>query len=95
MINTKQAIIQALADLGDTEDKVYRSLKDLGIQGERYRGHRCPIANYLRSKLDKEIAITVSNSEVCVELERVKTPPAVSDFIIDFDNSTRYSDLSG
>lgn len=101
MINTKQAIIQALADLGDTEDKVYRSLKDLGIQGIRAKAGMCPIANYLKSKLSPPQNYLTISSHQCTfvvddfaeaRYENTGVPTAIGNFIVHFDNGY-YDDL--
>jgi hypothetical protein len=90
---------EVLRQMGDTPDAVAETLRQAGIKMVRddqaLRCKTCPVATYLRrhgfplAVVYTDIALP--NDVVSMD-ERVDMPPAVVQFVHDFDNG-RYSDL--
>src|SRR5262245_2352037 len=92
-VHLEKLCVLSLASLGDTPDKVARSLRDKGIKGKQGSGSRCPIQRFLAS------VITIDQADVCVYstqatvrsgytgrvLAWVDLPKAVSVFLDLFD----------
>jgi hypothetical protein len=58
---------QLLIDLGDTPDAVADRLRALEIKGQCGQPRRCPIANYVRSRMPEEVgAVSAIPSRVRV-----------------------------
>lgn len=80
----KSRVEQLLDGLGDDGDAVAEHLKTLGVTGVPKDGHACPIYNYLRAN---DIALAAVDIEsIDFDDGWMDTPPAVRDFIEDFDD---------
>jgi hypothetical protein len=98
----RNAVTDYLNSLGETEQEVYQSLKDLGIRGTQHAASTCPIANVVYRHFGVE-AFVCSDQILLTsgllgddnfEEVFVSTTPAVASFVEAFDRS-RYMDLVG
>lgn len=98
MVNA-EAVEQFLANLGSSEQAVYETLKNRGIQGLRNISRQCPIARVLMQEFNTKAYVTSvevfmpdnMNSKPYGEVF-VPTTEAVMDFIDSFD-AGNYPDL--
>jgi hypothetical protein len=96
------SIREDLKALGDDENKVANTLRSLGIKGERFGAHSCPIFNYLKRQghtnvigVDEDGVIIMRYLVSGLPMEhRGSIPYAASSFIFWFDHGS-YSDLEG
>lgn len=97
-MNMKERIIELLLALGDTADKVAKTLASLGIKGNRQECNSCPIAIYLARNESKlfDVEVTTYCIASCGQqyylnnvpndiLDRLK---GVTNFINKFDDGT-------
>ena len=90
---------EAIAALGTTPEQVTDKLREMGIKGYRSRAGSCPIAKYLnacgfhmvtvcnsaRRYEGKHIGVSVYHFQ-CHASETILLPPAIKNWIFDFDN---------
>lgn len=87
-------LTQALNDLGNTQDEVYRTLKAQGFVGKPRTCDKCPVARYLNAKVGPGITVGKAtgagwDSRTIIS---VMLPSPVLGFIEAFDEGV-YSDL--
>jgi hypothetical protein len=87
MIKRQQQVIDALATLGRSPEVIRLQLLEQGIRGYPEEPARCPIAQYIRKRLNIHDAyrVTVATARITVDDVTVPTPPAVRWFINGFD----------
>lgn len=97
---TKANVAYLLEMLGDTDEKVFKSLRRKRIKGGRLASN-CPINVYLRRRLaiDANDGILVSRDVISIqyngEWDMVYTPYPVALFIRKYDNKSAYGELEG
>lgn len=88
-------IAELLAQLGSTAEQIAESLRKAGIRGRQRNTCNCPIANWMKTR-PGIVAISTCRKRIMVIIEAdcivEPTPPAVQDFITDFDGEC-YRDL--
>lgn len=87
-------VLAALAELGDTPDKVADSLKAQGIKGYCCDGTHCPVGKYLNGKFPRK-KLHASATHICDHTfgaRLVQTPRAIAVFVRLFDEG-KYPDL--
>lgn len=77
------SMLQALLDLGDTEEAVVQTLTDKGVKGTIYYSDACPIANYLTTCGFRLVAVNIC--EITVGSEAYTPSIAIQFFIQRFD----------
>lgn len=80
----KRKITKKLKELGTTSEEVAHSLKNLGVTGTPNLAWSCPIAHYLCLKTEGRVWSVNSKSSYCGK--RYPNPPAVTQFILEFDD---------
>src|SRR5688572_1981023 len=80
-----------LKELGDTPDKIAKSLYKLNITGVEDSAYFCPIANYIRNKHPYS-KITVCQYEISFNGFLCKNKKVVKQFIKNFDEG-KYPEL--
>jgi hypothetical protein len=85
------SIVNDLDALGKTSEQVADFLKARGVKGTIGNVYSCPIANYLNSLNHKVAGVSWGSIRFqyggCID-----TPPAVCQFIVDFDQG-KYPEL--
>lgn len=84
-----------IVGLGDTPDRIAKTLREKGIKGVRHERCDCPIARYVRHVAGGGLySVSVHNSSVHHEHNRwsLPLPPAVDRFVRAFDGG-KYPEL--
>lgn len=82
---------EAIAALGTTPEQVTDKLREMGIKGYRQMAGSCPIAKYLNACGFHLVTVCNSarrydHSRQCHASETILLPPAIKNWILDFDN---------
>lgn len=94
----KERIEKMLAGLGDSGFQVAEALEARGVTGFREDCTSCPVANLIKSEVPALVDAAQEDFGVTDEYvrlpsgERVDLPPAIAEFVHDFDNG-RYLEL--
>ena len=88
---------EAIAALGTTPEQVTDKLREMGIKGYRRMAGSCPIAKYLNACGFHLVTVcnsarrydhfrSATQARQCHASETILLPPAIKNWILDFDN---------
>lgn len=98
---TERDVRRFLLELGDTTDHVASEIRSYPLKGRTYNAADCPIAQYLNLRLRRNNThnkhmVFVAPINTLVNLNGkeawIQNPPAVREFIVNFDHMD-YPDL--
>ena len=86
-------LANAIAALGETPDEIAKALQKLGIKGEPGNQHSCPLANYLKPKIEGDDMLPDITEEYTAirglpegtNVAKMKNPNHIQLFILRFD----------
>jgi len=91
MTEEKEAVAKALQSLGDSSEKVGRTLWNLAYRGVPCDGYQCPVARYIKGVTGIQVHVTTQSVMKFVDNDEYPTwelslPKAVAEFIREFDD---------
>jgi len=88
----EEVLIQVLEGLGSSSEEIFTFMIARGIKGRREYSTDCPVARFLKEDGYASSTVSVKKWVTKADALTVGTPPAVREFICDFDHN-RYPSL--